>query len=95
MSHITLSEEQSKLIIESAAPIEVRSPDGVLLGLLQPSDDARLIAQAMKNRASGRPGIPSHKVQALLQELDKADENGATDDELRELSKRLLAEVRK
>lgn len=90
MSQIILNDEQAKLLASSHGPIELRDLKGNLLAVAQLAADAKRIAVAKKRLESGEPGIPSRKVQALLQALDEADSNGATNEELRELSKRLL-----
>lgn len=95
MPHLTLYEEQADRLIEMDGTVEIRHPDGTVLGHLHLSEEVRWIRQVKQQLAPRGPGIPSEKVQALLQALDRAAAEGVTQDELRELSRRLIEEAKR
>jgi hypothetical protein len=93
MPHITLTAEQARLIVGKPGEIEVRDPDGRLIGFLSWSDERSLIERAKRSRDSNQPHSPSHVVQARLRKLAEAVERDGLDyDAAMELLKRLRAE---
>lgn len=93
MSHITLNDEQVCSLSNSEQPIEVRDSRGTLLGYLQPSLDALMIARVKKRQGTKRKMVSSDQVHSVLQKLDEADSAGASKEELQELAKKLVDEV--
>jgi hypothetical protein len=93
MNHIVLDEEQARILVQTSEPVEVRNRYGTVLGHIQLSEEARIIALIKQRRASPGKKVPAHKVEEMLQMLDQAAQQGATRQELEELSKRLIDEA--
>ncbi len=72
MAEIVLSEEQTRMVRETAEPITVRGSDGGAVGSLRvmSPDEAELVAQALERRerrkADPRPGVPHEVVHRRL-----------------------------
>jgi len=73
MSHITLTDEQTRVLETAEKPVEVRAPDGRILTTLIPlTPQERSAVEVSKQRlARGAKRISS---QALLAVLDQAEE---------------------
>jgi len=94
MPHITLTEEQLRVITEAGGPVEVHGPGGQLLGSLTlfTPEDLEAIERYKRTGETGRrePGVPSARVQAFLQKLhDIADREGIDEPKVKELLHRV------
>ena len=72
MSHIVLTEEQTRIITESGNGIEVRDSQGRPLGVLHrlSPEEAAIIEKAKQRLQTPGPMIPGARVQAMLKTLD-------------------------
>jgi hypothetical protein len=94
MPHITLTEEQARVLTEAQGPVEVRDARGQALASVTPLSpgDIEAIQQNKLALASGEPAIPGERVQALLRKFDELDQHGGLDEaKAEELLGRLLA----
>jgi hypothetical protein len=95
MSHITLTEEQARIVAQSPGPIEVRDPHGKLLASLPPPCEQEIFAEVKRRLASDQPRYPSHVVQARLRKIAEAVEREGLDEAgVLALLERLRAEDR-
>jgi hypothetical protein len=76
-----LTQEQERILTEATGPVEVRNSEGRLLAACTPltPHDLEMIEKAKKSLARGGPGIPSARVQAMLQKLHELDRTEGTD----------------
>jgi hypothetical protein len=94
MPQIVLTEDQSRIVAEATGPVEVRSAEGKILGSFQPlsSEEAEAVARYLRTRGSRGPGIPSARVQAMLQKFHEIDEReGMTREKMAEILRRVKA----
>jgi hypothetical protein len=94
MSHITLTEEQARILATPGASLEVHDPQGRLVALARPLDPklAETIRECQRRLASDSPRYPSEKVQALLQRFEEIDrEEGMTPEKMEEVLRRFRA----
>ncbi len=93
MAHIVLTEEQARIIAESANGIEVRDSQGRLLGFLQRlfPDEVAIIEQVKQRRQTPGPMIPGARVLAMLKTLDAMQE---TEEVTREKVQEVLRKVK-
>src|SRR4051812_16315268 len=78
--HIVLSEEQARLVTTANEPVEVRDPNGNVIGRLEPSHLAEVIARCKRSAASPGPWYTGEQVQARLQALQEEwDRTGGFD----------------
>jgi hypothetical protein len=68
MPHITLTEEQARVVAQSGTPVEVRDPEGNWLGRIDPAE-AALVAEVLRRRGEPRKCIPANKVEEHLRAL--------------------------
>jgi hypothetical protein len=93
LSHITLTEDQARLIVGKPGEVEVRDPAGRLIGFLSWSDERSVVERAKRTLASNQRRSPSHVVQARLRKLAEAVERDGLDYEAaKEFMKRLRDE---
>ena len=99
MSHIVLTEEQARIIAESKEGVEVRDPGGeaivAYLTPLSPEESAQ-IAEAIQRHAErgteSRQGVPSSRVEAMLQKFHEIDRTeGMTSEKAREIVRRTVS----
>jgi hypothetical protein len=104
MTILTLNQEQTKLVKSAVGPVEVRDAEGRVVTRIEPPareaetdyvipNEAELIAAALRARGTKQPKYTSEQVRAHLRALDDAAARGASEDELRSLSERLLDEA--
>src|SRR5262245_31038635 len=91
MPHITLTLEQVDLLLEAPGEVEVRGPDGRLLGYLSASDE-RAFIEWSKQDDPNQPSYSSAQVRDLLRQLHEAHEAGMDKEGLRLLYLRILAQ---
>lgn len=95
MSHITLTDEQMRVVAGAGATVEVRDPQGRPLAQLTPLDPADVEAVERWRQLRGHPrppGIPSAQVQAHLRRLEEIDRDERLDEaRMRDLLQRLQA----
>ncbi len=93
MPHIILTDEQARTFAQAPPEmIELRDPEGKILGTVQSPALRELLDRVTRSRATNERGIPSHKVQEMLRRLDDARCNGMDDAGLRALADRILEE---
>ena len=71
MAHITLNEDQVKLVTSSSAPVEVRDAGGTLLGYVSPLWTEEDFTEAQRILASDGPWHTTAEVVARLQTLKR------------------------
>jgi hypothetical protein len=92
MPEIVLTEEQARVVAGATTSVVVRSPNGAVIGAIDPRE-AEWIAEAKRRLAEKRgPGIPSETVRAHLAALQAEwDRVGGFD---REYMRAFLAKLR-
>jgi hypothetical protein len=82
MSHITLTEEQARVLAQAQGPVDVRDAQGRPLGSATPlrPGDIEAIRQSKSALAAGEPTVPGERVQALLRTFDEVDQRGGLDE---------------
>jgi|ERR1700722_10355360 hypothetical protein len=94
MPHIMLTDEQMQVVSQTTDSIEVRDPQGRILSFLKlfaPGELEAIVRHRLR-RGSTEPGIPSARVQAMLQKAHEIDDReGMTPEKMAEL----LRKVRK
>jgi hypothetical protein len=80
MSHIVLTEEQARIVTQSAGPIEVRDREGKIVGCLPSAQEQAIIAEAKRRLASDQPRYPAHVVESRLRKLAEAVERDGLDE---------------
>jgi hypothetical protein len=94
MPYITLTEEQVRLLQETADSVEVRAPDGHVLTFMKPLDPALVetILECKRRLATPGPRIPSSQVKAMLRRFEEIDQSeGMTHEKMEEVLRRVLA----
>jgi hypothetical protein len=95
MPHITLTEDQARVLTTSTESVEVRDPQGRILNFLKPLDPtlAATILECKRRLASSEPRIPSAQVQAHLRKLEeiREREGGMDRDRMLDLLRRMQA----
>jgi hypothetical protein len=83
MSHIVLSEDQTRVLAEATGSVEVRDNQGQLLAFLTPlgPDLAATILECKQRHAAPGPRIPSEQVQAHLRRLEEIRQREGLDRE--------------
>jgi antitoxin (DNA-binding transcriptional repressor) of toxin-antitoxin stability system len=83
MKHIVLTAEQSQIIAEAGAAVEVRDARGCTIARLTPlTPDEMAMIERWKNRSDrSGPSIPSAEVQAHLRRLTEIRESEGMDEE--------------
>jgi hypothetical protein len=92
MSHITLTEDQARVLKETTGSIEIRDPHGRVLTFARALDPALVdtILECKRRLASGSPRIPSSRVKAFLQRCTEIDQTeGMTPEKMEELLRRV------
>lgn len=69
MAHITIDEQQAKIVLEASDEIEVRDPQGNRLGFVSRSFNAAEIAEAKRRLASNGPWYTTKEVLDHLRSL--------------------------
>jgi hypothetical protein len=69
MPHITLTEEQAKIIAQTEAAVEIRDPNGNWLGRIDPRE-AALVAEVLRRRGEPRKCVPAATVEDHLRALN-------------------------
>jgi hypothetical protein len=91
MSHIVLTEDQFRTISQ-AYPVEVRDPQGVVVGFIEPLAFSEAdLAEAHRRAASSGPWLTGDQVLNHLQALGDAADRGEVQDnaQLRQVLSRL------
>jgi hypothetical protein len=94
MPYIVLTEEQARVVAQAAEPVDVRDEQGRTVARLIPLDPADIedIQKSKASLASGKPSVPSERVQALLRKFDEIDQGEGLDEaKAEELLRRLFA----
>jgi hypothetical protein len=94
MQHIVLTAEQARVVLQAAAPIEVRDEQGRTVAQLSPlrPGDIEAIEQSKRSRGLGGPRIPSDQVQAHLLRLGEIrQQEGMDEAKMLDLLRRLRA----
>jgi hypothetical protein len=83
MPHITLTEEQVRLLSAASGPVEVRDTDGRPVARLTPLDpaEAESIIRSRERLARGGPRVPSAEVQAHLLKLEEISQREQLDEQ--------------
>jgi hypothetical protein len=95
MAHIVLTEEQMQVVSRAPDCVEVRDPQGRILTFLKPFAPGELeaIFRHLLQKGSNEPGIPSARVQAMLQRAHEIDEReGMTPKKMAELLRKVNKE---
>ena len=80
MVELILTEEQVKILAQAQGPVTVRDGKGVVLGRLEPTYTAEMIAELKRRAASPGPWYTGAQVQARLQALQEEwDRTGGFD----------------
>jgi hypothetical protein len=94
MPQIVLTEEQARIVAQATERVEVRTAEGRIIGSFQPlsPEEAEAVARYLRARGSKGPGIPSARVQAMLQKFHEIDEReGVTREKMEEILRRVEA----
>jgi hypothetical protein len=94
MPQIVLTDEQTRIVAQATGPVELRSAEGKILGAFQPlsPEEAEAVARYLRTKDSRGPGIPSARVQAMLQEFHEIDEREEmTREKMEEILRRVKA----
>ncbi len=94
MPHIVLTEEQARVLAESKGQVEVYDAQGRLMCFMDwlgtPLEE--IIAECKRRRASGKPGIPSERVKAMLRRFEEIERTeGLTPEKKQEILRRVKA----
>ncbi len=92
MPHIVLTEEQMQVVSQAPDSVEVRDPQGRILTYFKPFAPGELeaIFRHRLRKGSNEPGIPSARVQAMLQKAHEIDErDGMTPEKMAELLRKV------
>jgi hypothetical protein len=73
MPQITLTQEQTRILLEATESVEVRDPDGRVLSFVAPMDaiDVAAVTRFKNTRHLPRETIPAAKVAAHLKRLEE------------------------
>jgi hypothetical protein len=85
MSHITLTEEQSKQIYRMAGPVEVRDARGNVVTVVEIEDSPAVIAELKRRAREPGPRYTTQQVVGQLEALEKEWERTGGFDEARML----------
>ena len=66
MAFVTIDEEQLQELAKTNGPVEVRGPDGAVLGTLSTFLPAGLMEQVERSRNDPRPPVPAEEVRRRL-----------------------------
>jgi hypothetical protein len=94
MPHIVLTPEQSRVLAEAGGTVEVRDAQGQVVSYLKrfTPDELEAILRHSARKGSTTPGIPSARVQAMLQKAHEIDDReGMTPEKMGELLRRTRA----
>jgi hypothetical protein len=95
MPQIVLTPEQALVVSQSHEPVDVVDDRGRVLTRIIPLSPEELEAIERHKRMRGQPkppGVPSHRVEALLRKLDDLDARGeASEATVKELLRRTVA----
>ncbi|HKI37678.1 MAG TPA: hypothetical protein VKA46_37850 [Gemmataceae bacterium] len=94
MPQIVLTEEQARLVAQAATGVEVRDPQGQVLGFLKPYEpgEAEIIAECKRRLAQPGPRIPGTRVTAMMQKLQELHDKGeVTPERVQEIVRRTKA----
>jgi hypothetical protein len=92
MSHITLTEEQSRIIEAAQDPVEVRDRSGNVVAHILDPRTAEHIAKAKRVRASNQPRYPASQVEARLKLLGEiVERDGLNNEQAMALLKQMRA----
>ena len=93
MSHITLTDEQTRVLRDADDPVQVRGAGGEILATILPPAVAAIVAEWKQRRESGGPRYPAAEVRARLAKLQElADRGDSLDlDKVKELLARMRA----
>ena len=94
MPRIVLTEEQARVLAESKGRVEVYDAQGRLMCFMDwlgtPLEE--IIAECKRRQASGKPGIPSERVRAMLRRLEEIERTeGLTREKVDDLLRRVKA----
>jgi hypothetical protein len=94
MQHIVLTEEQMRILGQATAGVEVRDPQGRPVSFLwrfTPQELEAVLRHRVRQRPS-EPGIPSARVQAMLQKAHEIDgREGMTPEKMADLLRQARA----
>jgi hypothetical protein len=71
MTQIVLNHEQSQIVAKSLVPVQLCSPSGEVLGIIEPAVTDAEIAEARRRLASDQPRYRTAEVLEYLESLDK------------------------
>jgi len=71
MTQVVLNQEQSAIVAKSLVPVQVCSPSGEVLGIIEPAVTQEEIAEARRRLASDQPRYRTPEVIEYLESLDK------------------------
>jgi hypothetical protein len=95
MAHIVLTEEQARIVVESAEPVEVRDTHGQVVASIRRFSAIEREVMERHLRRQGlpkEPGIPSERVRALLLKLEEVRQSEGIDEaKVKELVRRTVA----
>jgi predicted short-subunit dehydrogenase-like oxidoreductase (DUF2520 family) len=82
MKHIVLTSEQTRVVSESAEPLEVRDDQGRTVAHLTPlsAADLEAVERSRESRARKGPRVPSARVEAHLKRLEAIRQNESLDE---------------
>ena len=92
MPHITLTDEQARVLRETTLAVELRDGQGRVLARLPPPTEEEIVARIKQDREANHPRYPSSEVQARLRRLEEiARERELDEATVRELLRRMRA----
>lgn len=97
MAHITLTEEQTRILLAAKSSVEIRGADGQFLMQYKPlTPEERTVVEKHRHRAPQSPGVPAEAVSALLaQALERDRAGGITDEEMAEMVRQMRANAQR
>jgi hypothetical protein len=86
MPHITLTEEQARVVAGNSGSVEVLDPQGRLLAFLKAlnPDLAETVRECKRRHASSDPRIPAENVEAMLRKFEEIEQGGGMTHEMME-----------
>lgn len=96
MSHIVLTDDQTRVLESTSGPVEARDTNGQLRAILRPLEAQEIEALARTKRrktaAIPSPGIPAERVQAMLRKFHEVERGGEiTKEQVQDILRRVVA----
>lgn len=92
MPYIVLTPEQSRVVEEATASIEVRMPHGEVVARILTPEEVKIVAESKRRLAAGGRMYPGKDVEARLAKLQALSEREELDEaKVKDLMRRMRA----